>query len=215
MMLKRWARSGAAILVTAATLAACGQTPTPLPTSTSAATAKPARTSAPASPTSHAGSPRVISFLPACGQSAVDQEATFTGVFEDADGADDLKVAWLLFNSNPALGGGASIAFNRQLDSAVVLTDSASNWTRSKDGGLGVGEDVSNNRVVWRVKQSSAALDGNRLTVTWVIAFKTALANKSYNAYMMATDEAGGTSGWQQVGTWGIGTAPNPPCPSK
>ena len=64
----------------------------------------------------------------------------------------------------------------------------------------------------WHVRESSATLEGKRLTVTWVVDFASEFAGEAYNVYVMATDLSNISEGWKQVGAWGVGVDPSPPC---
>src|SRR5262249_14785713 len=70
---------------------------------------------------------------------------------------------------------------------------------------------LSNSQCSINVSQSSFSGSGLQLTVTVSVTFQSSFAGTKNN-YLIAFDQAGLNSGWQQVGTWTVpGSGPGGP----
>jgi hypothetical protein len=61
------------------------------------------------------------------------------------------------------------------------------------------------------VGASSVSTSGNEMTVTWSIQFKSPMVGAKH-LYLRATDKSNNRTGWEAVGSWGVGTNGSPPC---
>jgi hypothetical protein len=154
---------------------------------------------------------RVVSVQPTTGSSPVGGNVTFTTVFDDPDGATDIKVVWLMFNGTADYRNAVCLAYNSGLQKSVILLDSSTKWIL--EGPPGTGRDLQTDRVLWRISQSSITRVGNRLTVRWVLAFAGGMARRQMNIYVRAVDGEGHDTGWEANGRWGVGAAQFSPVP--
>jgi hypothetical protein len=145
-----------------------------------------------------------------CGRSDPNEKVTFTSYFEDEDGADDIKLVYFILNKPVSYVDGVGLAYNLELNKMVMRNDANTGWMVG--WAPGTGGDLSTSRAILHVSECSATKNGNRLTVRWVVTFKQPMSPRALNEHIVVVDFAHNHSGWQAVGTWGVGTVDSPPC---
>jgi hypothetical protein len=154
--------------------------------------------------------PKAVDVEPLCGKSPTGQKVTFTTTFYDADGSFDIKLFYLIFNTNPSYTNGVALAYNHQVDKMLIRNDSNTAWIVG--GSPGSGSDLNTARATLHVSDCMVTWYGNYVDVQWVVTFKAPFAGRVCNIFSRALDYAGLNSGWQGVGSLGVGTPSSPPC---
>ena len=142
--------------------------------------------------------PTLSSLSPSTGSGA---SQTFTFTFSDADGASTITWAHIVINSTLSAAQGCYFAYEQARSLLYIANDSAT--ATQATIGLGAGGSVQNSQCVIHAANSSVAVLGNNLSLTVSLSFKPAFAGTK-SIYATASDNAGLSSVWQNVGTWTI-----------
>ncbi len=153
--------------------------------------------------------PAIGSVQPACGRSDANQTVTFQTVGSDPDGWQNIKIVYFTINTAASRNGGVTVAYNAELDRMVMWDDSAGRWLVG--GAPGSNTNLETSRARLNIAASSKQGSGNELTVTWNLQFKSEM-HGGYPLYLLILDRSGNHTGWQAVGSWGVGTNGSPPC---
>jgi subtilisin family serine protease len=159
-------------------------------------------------PPSSVAPPQIISLSPASSTTKYDVYKTYTTVFSDLDGADDIEKCYMLINS--ALSGVNSFCgyYNRQENKLYLINNAGTGYT----GGFAPGSanKIENAVSILDCKNTSVAVDGDKVTINWSVAFKPSfIGNK--NVWLMVVDKLGANSGFKLMGDVNImNTAPQP-----
>src|SRR5208337_316065 len=118
------------------------------------------------------GHPNPTGMTPSSGSTA---NATLAFTFQDANSATNLQTAWALINA--ALDGRSAcyVAYYRPGNMVFLVPDSG-DGTQAAGMVLGGSSTLSNSQCTVSAQGSSAAVNGNQLTVNLNIAFKPAFA---------------------------------------
>lgn len=134
-----------------------------------------------------------------CGYSGVRQ--TFTTSCSDPNGWQDVK--WLSFAvGQDQSGSDGLLAYYSQNSDRVYLSDEeGSGWI----GGFAPGsaQIIENSRVALHLEDTSAAGEGDLLTVEWSVAFKSGVPGNKHS-YTKVTDDDDVCTGWQELGHWSV-----------
>jgi len=129
--------------------------------------------------------------------------AVLSFTFQDANSATNLQTAWAMVNA--ALDGrSACYAVYYRPGNQVFLYPDNGDPSQAASMILTGSNTLSNSQCTVSAQGSSAASNGNQLTVNLNIAFKPAFAGPK--AVWMAVQTMGGaqTSPWQSLGAWQV-----------
>jgi Beta-propeller repeat len=125
--------------------------------------------------------------------------------YSDSLGAASLQQVWVYFNAtlaNPAVNA-CLLYYNTATNQINLLGDNGTAWQAAT---VGTANTLENSQCSINAAATTVALSGN--TVTWNVAMTfTAAYDGAKNVYMMALQNSGTSSGWQQLGTWTVGIA--------
>ena len=141
------------------------------------------------------GPPGVVSVTPASGTGVTQ---TFTAVYSDPNGLNDLNNVRLLVNTAVS-GVNACYLYYYPASNTIYLENNADNGTA---GPLtpGSSSTISNGQCTINGTGSSFSNSGNGLTVNYSITFANTFTG-SKNVYL-ASNSASASSGWVKKGTW-------------
>jgi hypothetical protein len=158
--------------------------------------------------------PQAVSASPASGSGTAQ---TFAFTFSDANGHGDIQWALVLMHQQLLATNSCYVYYLRSSNRIYLQNDGGD--TLLGPVTLGVGGTVSNSQCTINGSTSSAAANGNTLTLNLAIIFKSSFAG-SKNIFAYAQDVGGLNSGWRTLGTWtvpegggGPGPAPAPAAP--
>jgi hypothetical protein len=127
---------------------------------------------------------------------------TFALAYSDTAGATDLRQTWVWFN--PTFSSSAHsclMYYDLGTQRLNLLDDAGATWMPAS---LGSGT-LQNSQCAIALGSSTAAPNGNTLTLTLAVAFKPAFAG-TQTIFMYATNGTQ-TSGWQTRGSWTVPAA--------
>jgi hypothetical protein len=130
-------------------------------------------------------------------------------VASDPDGWQDIKIIYFVVNTAPSFAGGAAVAYNAEINRMVMRNESGTSWLVG--GAPGSSGTLETSRARLDIGASSRTVAGNQMTLTWSLQFKAPMTGPQ-NLYMLVVDRANRHTGWQVVGSWGVGTSGSPPC---
>jgi subtilase family serine protease len=141
------------------------------------------------------GPPTVVSVSPNSGSGLTQ---TFTSVYSDPNGTQDLSDVRILFNT-AITGLNACYVFYYPASNALYLKNNANNGVI---GPLTPGSlsSLSNSQCILAGAGTSVSTSGNTLTVNFALTF-TGTFNGSKNVYLGA-NSANASSGWVELGSW-------------
>jgi hypothetical protein len=145
--------------------------------------------------------PAVGTINPSGGSSSCEQAVSFTTTFSDPDGWQNIKEAYLLFNTS-ANGARCFYGYyNRSSNKLYLRNDNNTSWL----GGYSPASSytIENSYTKLHCAQTSISGSGNTLTVSWSITFKSTFLGVK-NAYLYVKDNSGLYDGFKQKGTWTI-----------
>jgi hypothetical protein len=159
----------------------------------------------PTTPPAPAGAPPRILSLQANGTSG--PAATLTAVFEDPDGAADIRFAELQIADTLGTGGTCWIRYD-QRDHVFQLVNDLGNGLKGQVS-PGSGEAENSQCAVLGAGSSASAAE-NRLTVVTAVRFRSAFAGPK-KIYLKATDQRNLLAPWRQLGEWEVTAPAGPP----
>jgi RHS repeat-associated protein len=149
--------------------------------------------------------PTVDSLSPTSGVSLTDQAVTFTTVFSDQNGWQDIKYVHLLINTSISGSKGFLGYYVQNTNKLYLRNDADSVWI----GGYtpGSANVIENSYVKLDCSQTSVSGSGNTMTINWSVIFKPTCVGAK-KCYLYAKDDTNVASGWAQKGTWSINQGP-------
>jgi PKD repeat protein len=157
-------------------------------------------------PTPSTSAPTVTSVTPSTGTGSAQ---SFAFQYSDAGGFGSIGAVAAEINATQTFAGSCSVYYDAVHNGVYLINDAGSSW----GGGvvLGGSGTLQNSQCSLAVGSSSATGSGNTLTLRLALSFKSGFSGQK-NSYGWAQDNAGATSGWQQVGAWTVttSTAVNP-----
>lgn len=151
-----------------------------------------------------AATPTVVSFSPSSSRIETDNYYyTFTTVFSDLDGYNDLNKTYLLINTSISPQG-AFYAYYNKLENKLYLYN-GSGFT----GGYAPGSRNVIDTPYGKLYCAYTYIlgSGNNLTVRWRVNFKSSFGGTK-NVYLSASDISEASTGWQQKATIIINAPP-------
>ena len=143
--------------------------------------------------------PSAVSVSPASGTGTTQ---TFSFVYSDPNGGADLPAAEMLINGSLTMASACYLHYDRVLNKISLRNDNDSAWLGPVT--LGSGTTLENTQCRVNTSTSSASTATN-LTVNLDLTFKAAF-NGLKQIYMQTTDMGGLATGWQQRGSWTVGS---------
>jgi hypothetical protein len=142
--------------------------------------------------------PSVVSAAPSSGSGSA-QQFTFTA--SSPYGFNNLADVYALFNTSVSVGNACYIRYNRASNLLYLADNAGSGW----GSGITPGSSgsASNSQCGISGSGSSVSGIGNQLAVTVAVTFQGAFSGLK-NGYVIAYDQAGLNSTWQQAGTWTV-----------
>jgi hypothetical protein len=127
---------------------------------------------------------------------------TFALQYSDTAGATSLQLGYAYFNATLASSAANScfLYYNVGANQINLLNDAGAAWMTATPGAA---TTLQNSQCSLNVAATTAALNGNTLTLTLAMTFQHAYAGAK-NIYMYAADVSGPNSAWQQPGTWTV-----------
>lgn len=153
--------------------------------------------------------PNIVSIQPSCGRSDAGGIVNFQTVASDPDGWQDIKIVYFTVNTAASRNGGVTVAYNAELDRMVMWDDVGAKWLVGGPPGSNTALETSRARL--NIAASNKQGAGNELRLNWNLQFKSEM-NGSHGLYLLVLDKSGRHTGWQAVGSWGVGTNGSPPC---
>ncbi|GAB4506496.1 MAG: hypothetical protein Kow00123_06340 [Anaerolineales bacterium] len=150
--------------------------------------------------------PRAISVSPSGYSSMPDYPRSFQAIYEDANGWNDLRDVYLMWNTSAAdnIQQFRYDVLNRKL---YVRNDSNADWV----GGFAPGTAVqlSNTNITLDVSQTTVVTTTTQVRVTWAIIPKQPATAVNWKVYLKAVDSLSQSTGWVNLGTWRVNMFPN------
>jgi hypothetical protein len=147
-----------------------------------------------------------VSVTPSSGSGA---SQSFVLQYSDTAGAANLQQVWVYFNStlaNPA-SNACLLYYSAATNQINLLGDNGTAW---QTAALGTAATLQNSQCSVNAAATTVALSGDMLTLNLAMTFKPAYAGTK-NTYLCAIDISGTTSGWQQLGSWTVGSTTGTP----
>ena len=147
--------------------------------------------------------PAAVSVNPNAGSGATE---TFRAVYSSNQGAGYLSQLYLLFDNVISFSVSCTARYDAQAHLFWLSNDAGNGWL----GPLAPGSagSVQNSRCILSGSGSTVSASNNALTVNYQIAFLP-LFSGTWDMWLAATDVAGLTGGWQQVGAWTVTSQPS------
>ena len=151
--------------------------------------------------------PTLVSLSPASLDSPAGKAESFIAAYSDVYGYKTLKTVDLRVNSTT---GGANAIWLRYNASTKRLNLASDAGTFSTIGCTpGSAGTLSNSQGSLNCQQTTVSGSGGELTVHWNITPKAAFGSATPNQlWMIARDNTGVTSGWEEKGSWTIDATP-------
>jgi hypothetical protein len=142
--------------------------------------------------------PTVGIIIPSSDGSNINDVVTFTSIYSDRDGWQDIKYAYLLINKSTT-GSKCFYAYYDKLSNKLYLrNDNNTAWL-----GPDLSNIIENSYVKLDCSKSFVSGSGDTLTITWNVAFKSTFVGAK-NMYLQVVDNAGASNGWTKKGAWKI-----------
>ena len=148
--------------------------------------------------------PAAVSVTPSSGSGS---SQTFSFLYSDPDGFADLPWAQMVFNVSLSAVNSCYAHYDRPSNKVWLLNDGATAWLGPVT--LGIAVTVQNSQCIVNAGGSSSSKVGTNLTVNLALTFKPVF-NGAKNVYLQTRDASGLVTGWQQRGTWTVGSGPTP-----
>jgi hypothetical protein len=142
------------------------------------------------------GPPTVVSLAPSSGSGTTQ---TFTGMYADPNGAGDLAMVRMLFNT--AVSGPHSCYVFYYPSSNLLYLENDADTGLTAGIAPGSTGQVSNSQCTLAGTGSSTTVSGSNLTLNAALTFKSTFVGQK-NVYLRADEYNGANSGWVQKGTW-------------
>ena len=146
-----------------------------------------------------AGAPAANSVTPSSGSGS---SQTFTLQYSDTAGTPNLQQVGIYFNAtlaNPAANS-CQLFYNISTNQINLLNDAG---TPGQPGTPGAGSTLGNSQCSVNLANATVAMNGNTLTLSLPMTFSTSFVGAK-NIYLSASDVAGSSTGFKQLGTWTV-----------
>ena len=152
--------------------------------------------------------PSAVSVTPNSGSGLGPQ--TFNLVYADSDGFSYLNDVQVLFSPLESLSNSCMLQYTPSTNNLYLMNDAGTTWLGPMT--LGTAGTLQNSQCSVNVGSSSVSGSGNNLTLNLPITFTSSFAG-TQTIWMIAYDNAGLSSGLQNMGTWSLPAA-EPTSPS-
>lgn len=145
--------------------------------------------------------PQAVSIAPSSGTVPINTPATFTSVYSDADGWQNLAKAELLINTSTTTKNCSYVSYNQNTNKLYLRNDKGTGWLGGfTPGSAGI---IQNSYVSLDCSKSTISGSGTTLSVTWSVTFKSTFTGTK-NLYLYVTDDKNASQGWVNKGTCAI-----------
>jgi hypothetical protein len=128
----------------------------------------------------------------------------FTFTASAPNGAASIRAIHTIINSTLTGAGSCLVAFDLATNTLQLADDAGTSWSSPLAvGGAGA---ITNSQCAVQAIGSSVSADVNMLTLVIPVTFDPGFAGPK-TVYGLALDAGGGSSGWQSLGTWTVGSA--------
>ena len=147
---------------------------------------------------------------PSSGSSGVGQTQTFTTTCSDPDGWHDIAtIDFKIARSDPnGNGNGVPIAlwvqFNENTNRVRFYDPDLQTWQEGEPGSNVVLSSRFAELNLAGTSVQGSGLTGQSVQVTWSVVFKNAAIMNNYKQYLVITDDAGLSTGFDKVGSWSV-----------
>lgn len=151
--------------------------------------------------------PATSTITPSSGTVLPNVVKTFSCPFSDADGWTNLKNCYFLISTGSTTLTNVVYLWYDQNANKLYLRDNANTaWL----GGYAPGSayTIENNQVKLNCASTTFSGSGTALSIVFNLTFKTTFSGKSYNLYLSANDDAGGSTSFSSRGTCAIDQPP-------
>src|SRR5262249_18719976 len=144
--------------------------------------------------------PQPIGMSPSSGNTGT---STITFTYQDQSDATNLQTVWALINTAIDGRGACYVAYYRPGNQLYLYPDNG-DGSQATNIVLTGNNTISNNQCTISAQGSNVHANGNTLTVTLPVTFKTAFAG--FKGVWQAAQTLGGaqTSPWQALGAWSV-----------
>jgi hypothetical protein len=148
--------------------------------------------------------PTLGSLTPSTATSRAGAGKTFTAVYKDADGYDDLKTVDFLVSPTGSGANAIWARYNRATNKLMLYNDTGTALLRGRCT-PGVAGTLQNGQGKIICGATTVTTSGNNLTVKWRIVPKISFSSPTAKKLKMkAVDNSNATSGWKVKGSWTI-----------
>jgi hypothetical protein len=144
-----------------------------------------------------AASPTLGPVSPASTVLSVNDYATFTTVYNDADGWKNIKMAYIHVNVTTNKTNSFEAYYNRATNKLYLRNDANTSW--GTGCAPGTARMLENSYVRMDCSQISVSGSGTKMTVRWVVLFKETFLGAK-NIYLYVQDAGGLKAGWTKKG---------------
>jgi hypothetical protein len=156
-----------------------------------------------------AATPTLGTVTPSIVTSPPDVAQTFSTVYSDASGYEDLLRVYLKVSQTTSAVNSIFLVYDRKLNLLYLYNDAATAYLGScTPGAVGT---LTNNQGTLDCGATTVAGAGNNLTLTWSIIPKSGFVSMTpKNLYLYARDNSNATVGYTDKGNWIIGVPAAP-----
>jgi len=171
----------------------------------SASTAHAKKPPKPPEPQPPDASPAVEAVTPSSATVSVGAFTSFTCVYSDADGWQDLASAELIIDTTTNRRQCCYVRYDQNSGKIYLRNDNNKAWL----GGYSPGSAnvIENSQAVLDCSQSSVSGSGTGLSLTWSLAFKGTFSGAK-KIFLYVEDDSGASQGWLSMGTCDIVASP-------
>lgn len=149
--------------------------------------------------------PSVVSVSPSSGTSLPEQPVSFTSIYSDRNGWQDIQEALFLINTSTSGVGCFYGYYNQNTQLLYLRNDDDTAWL----GGYAPGSNntIENSFAKLDCSQTAVSGSGTTISVSWKVTFKSVFLGNKY-LYLNVKDDSGAVSNWSKKGSWRINARP-------
>jgi hypothetical protein len=154
-----------------------------------------------------AAKPTLGTITPASGTTTPNSAVTFTCIYNDPDGWENIKETYFLISAAVTNLSNSVYLYYDQNTNLIYLRDDANNtWL----GGFTPGADntIENSQAILDCGATTIDSSATSLTINWTITFKPAFSGKAYSTYLSVVDDSAAKVNLTKKGSYTVNTAP-------